>query len=96
MGDAEVCVAAAETAIPYTGAGIELGPQCRQNSTGTLLSVSACADLPPSTRDRVLLELTRLGECCGHHLSLSLSLSLSLFLCDCVWYQILHIYNISI
>ena len=61
VGDAAVCAAAAEAAIPFTEAGIELGPQCRQNAAGALLSLSVCEALPPATRERLTLTLARLG-----------------------------------
>ena len=64
VGDAGVCAAAVDAAVPFVATGTELGPQCRQNATGALLTLSsASADLlPSSTRERLTLALAGLAE----------------------------------
>ena len=63
VGNAGVCAAAVEAAVPFTETGAELGPQCRQNATGALLTLaSMCSELPTATRELLISALAGLAE----------------------------------
>ncbi len=63
IGNAVVCSAAVEATVPFTETGVELGPQCRQNATGALLTLSSVShSLPAKIRERLISALAGLAE----------------------------------
>lgn len=63
IGNADICAVAVEVVMPFTETAVELGPQCRQNATGALLTLSSVSnDLAMATRERLMSALARLAE----------------------------------